>query len=228
MKTLVDHAIILSRIDYQEADRILTVLSREHGKITVIAKGARRSKSKLAGGIELFSTNQISFMPGKGDVGTLVSSRLEQSFNHIVRDVARTMFAYDVLKSVYGHVEQGSGQDLYEWLQGTLAGLHDLSLPFLAIRLWSDMHFLQITGHAPNMQTDTAGQPLAADKLYDFSFEDSGFVLHPSGAYKADHIKLLRLTLRAAHPKIIANVSGGESLLEPTAILAERLRQYAL
>jgi DNA repair protein RecO (recombination protein O) len=228
MKTLVDHAIILSRIDYQEADRILTMLTKDHGKITVIAKGARKSKSKLAGGIELFSSNQITFLPGRGDVGTLVSSRLDESFHQIIQDVQRTMFAYDVLKAVYGHVEQGAGQDLYGWLCTTLAGLHNLQLSFLAVRLWSDMHFLQLTGHAPNLAMDTSGKSLEKDKLYDFSFEDSGFFVHPSGAFSADHIKLLRLCLRSTHPRIIANISGGDQLLQTTSQLAERLRQYSI
>ncbi len=46
-------AIILRSVDYQESSKILTVLSQEHGKIALIARGAKKPKSKLSGLIEI-------------------------------------------------------------------------------------------------------------------------------------------------------------------------------
>jgi DNA repair protein RecO (recombination protein O) len=43
--------VVLTRINYAEADRILTVLTEDFGKVSLIAKGTRKEKSKLAGGI---------------------------------------------------------------------------------------------------------------------------------------------------------------------------------
>ena len=65
MNNIVDEAIVLKRIEYGEADRILTVLTKNHGKISVIAKGVRKPKSKLAGGIEIFCVNSISYVNSK-------------------------------------------------------------------------------------------------------------------------------------------------------------------
>ena len=53
-KDLRTKAIVLRRTDYGEADRILQLLTPS-GKRSVIARGVRKEKSKLAGGIELFS-----------------------------------------------------------------------------------------------------------------------------------------------------------------------------
>ena len=94
MKQIVTRGIILSRTDFGEADRILTILTHEQGKIRGIAKGVRKVKSKLAGGIELFSISQISFIQGKSDIYTLTSTRLEKHFGNIVHDIDRTMYAY--------------------------------------------------------------------------------------------------------------------------------------
>jgi DNA repair protein RecO (recombination protein O) len=58
MKTIVTKGIVLTRTDYGEADRILHFLTPDQGKIAGIAKGVRKSKSKLAGGIELFSVSK--------------------------------------------------------------------------------------------------------------------------------------------------------------------------
>jgi len=46
-------AIVLKSIDFQESSKILTVLSRHHGKISLIARGVKRPKNKLAGIIEI-------------------------------------------------------------------------------------------------------------------------------------------------------------------------------
>jgi DNA repair protein RecO len=67
---IVTKGIVLSRRDYQEADRILSVLTPDNGKVSLIAKGVRKPKSKLAGGIELFSVSQLTYLPSHNDLKT--------------------------------------------------------------------------------------------------------------------------------------------------------------
>ena len=55
MNQLVTDGIVLSRVNYGEADRIIKLLTPEAGKLSLMARGVRKPKSKLAGGIELFS-----------------------------------------------------------------------------------------------------------------------------------------------------------------------------
>ena len=59
MNRISTRSIILTRINYAEADRIITFLTPSNGKVRAIAKGVRKAKSKLAGGIELFSISDI-------------------------------------------------------------------------------------------------------------------------------------------------------------------------
>ncbi|MCA9348456.1 DNA repair protein RecO, partial [Candidatus Saccharibacteria bacterium] len=63
---LTTRAIILRRINYGEADRILTMLTSDFGKIRLIAKGVRKQKSRMAGGLELFGVSEINFIKGRG------------------------------------------------------------------------------------------------------------------------------------------------------------------
>ncbi len=58
-------AIVLSRMDYGEADRILTVYSRQHGKLRVIAKGARRPLSRLGAHLEYFCLSRLMLARGR-------------------------------------------------------------------------------------------------------------------------------------------------------------------
>ena len=61
-------AIVLRRTDYAEADRVLQLLTPK-GRRSVIAKGVRRERSKLAGGIELFSLCDVVERSGRGGLG---------------------------------------------------------------------------------------------------------------------------------------------------------------
>lgn len=58
-------AIVLSRMDFGEADRILTIFSRQHGKLRVIAKGARRPLSRLGPHLEYFCVTKLMLARGR-------------------------------------------------------------------------------------------------------------------------------------------------------------------
>src|SRR5579872_6898091 len=105
MKQIVTNGVVLRRINYQEADRIITFLTDDHGKVTAMARGVRRANSKLAGSIELFGTSQITILPGKGDMSTLISARLVKNYGNIVKDFARTQIGYEVLKLINKNIE---------------------------------------------------------------------------------------------------------------------------
>src|SRR5690606_35922194 len=114
MKINKDYAIILRRTDYGEADRIMTFLTREYGKIRAIAKGVRKAKSKMAGGLELFSISELHFIKSKGDIDTITSTRLHTHYGHIVKDIERTELAYTMLKIIDKTTEDQTGQEYFD------------------------------------------------------------------------------------------------------------------
>jgi DNA repair protein RecO (recombination protein O) len=62
-----DLAICLRAVDYSETSQILTFFTREHGKISAIAKGSKRAKSTFEGPIEIFSCGVILFTAADKD-----------------------------------------------------------------------------------------------------------------------------------------------------------------
>ena len=58
-------AIVLARMDFGEADRIVTLYSRQNGKLRVIAKGARRPLSRLGPHLEYFSRSRLMLAKGR-------------------------------------------------------------------------------------------------------------------------------------------------------------------
>lgn len=217
--------IVLTRTDFQEADRILTFLTPDHGKVRVIAKGVRRPRSKLAGGIELLSVSDISVLPGRGELGTLVSTRLVTHYGAIVQDLHRTMLAYDILKRLNRLTEDAAGEEYFNLLQTVLAGLDDKKLAADLTELWFTIQLLDITGYAPNLATDAAGQKLAPSQAYQFDFDTMSFAPQPDGPFVADHIKLLRLCLVAQTPQPLGNVQSNDQYLPSLLKLVVNLRQ---
>ncbi len=213
MKQLVTKGIILRRTNFGEADRIITVLTNNQGKIRLVAKGVRRIKSKLAGGIELLSVNDITYMPGKGDLGTLVSARVVSNFGKIITDVDRTMYTYEVLKQIDRTTEDSSEPEYFQLLLASLQGIDTMDLSLDWVRLWFNLQMLILSGHAPNLQTDAGGGELDAQSKFTFSFEDMAFTPHSAGVFDARSVKLLRLAERAASPLLLGRVAGAESLL---------------
>ncbi len=61
----VTDAIVLSRFELGEADRVLTVLTPEYGKLKIIAKGVRRQTSRLGGSLEPFAELRVALSKGR-------------------------------------------------------------------------------------------------------------------------------------------------------------------
>jgi len=214
MKQIVTQAIVLSRTHFGEADRIVTVITPDHGKVRLIAKGVRKIKSKLAGGIELFGVNSITFIEGKSEIKTLISSRLLQHFGQIVHDIERTMFAYSVLKIINRTTEDNAEIEYFNLTAETLASINNEKLSLDLIMLWFNMQLLKLRGQSPNLDTDSNGHKLLAEQNYNFDFESMSFRVYASGMYTAQHIKLLRLGLKLNSPAPLLKIRGIAKVLQ--------------
>lgn len=221
MRQQTSPAIVLRRTNYGEADRIVTFLTPA-GKISAMVKGVRRSKSKLAGGIELFSQNTITFLQTKGDLYRIVSSRLDTHWEGIVGDLPRMMFGYEAMKLLNHVIEDEAEAPYFELLRQTLEALSDSQTPREAIEVWFYMRLLKLQGHEPQLTHDHKGDALPPDSLYTFSVDDMAFFVSSEGSYRAEHIKLLRLAVRH-HVSVMKQVTGAPQLCEPLAVLFRQL-----
>lgn len=76
---LSTEAVVLSRRNFGEADRIITLFTRDQGKITVLAKGVRRPRSKKAGHLEIGSWCKVFIARGK-NLDLLTEVELKRAF----------------------------------------------------------------------------------------------------------------------------------------------------
>lgn len=212
MKKLLTQGIVLSRTDFGEADRIVTILTRDYGKLRLMARGVRKVKSKLAGGIELFSVSDITFIRGRGELGTLISTRLIKHYGQIVKDIERVQLGYELIKLVNRATEDEPETAYFSLLAAALAALDgEASSPL--IRAWYWAQLLQLGGHAPNLRTDTADQKLRSGQKYSFDAEAMAFFEAPNGRFDDAQIKFLRLIFNDNRPGALSRIQGCEQLV---------------
>ncbi|MGB3945509.1 MAG: DNA repair protein RecO [Candidatus Saccharimonadales bacterium] len=221
MKSVRTKGIVLRRTNYGEADRIVQLLTPDNGVMSVMAKGVRKEKSRLAGGIELFATCDVTVGSGRGELGILTAARLETFYSQIMTDYDRLQFGYDAIKQVSKVASTLDEPAFYDLLEQTFASLNDSSVDVRLTRIWFWLQLAILLGVGMNLSTDSNGMKLVEDAVYSYSEHDHGFVFHEKGTFSTDHIKLLRL-LSAQQPKVAAHVSNVEPLLNDCLWVAER------
>jgi DNA repair protein RecO len=206
-------AIVLRRTNYGEADRILSLLTSEHGKISAIAKGVRKPKSKLAGGLELLAVCDVTLMQGRGSMALVTSARLNQFYGEILHEYERMQLAYECIKQVNKATETVEESDFYYLLRDALQFLDATSIDWRITELWFRLRMQTLLGHGINLLTDREGQKLRADGVYHYDFAENAFYADGRGLFTAEHIKLLRLAA-VKTPPILRQVSGIEPVAE--------------
>lgn len=204
-------AIVLTRINYAENDRIVTFLTQDFGKVRVIAKGTRKERSKLAGGIELFSVSDIGFVIGRGELATLVSSRLAKHYGSFLKDLSRIDFAYACLKSVNKITADGADEHYFLLLERLLVALDSLDLSLATISIWWYCQLANLTGHKINTDHPIKSKAFNETKKYDFDIKNGGFKESEQGNFDPNHIKYLRLAVNN-EPRVLIKINGGEQL----------------
>ena len=213
MRTHRTQAVVLRRTNYGEADRILQLLTPE-GRRSVMAKGVRREKSKLAGGIELFAVSDVVLGEGKGDLGILTSAQLVHFYRHIMEDYDRLQLGYRVIKLVSKASDAVDEPEWFDLLVEVLAALDAVTIPQELIETWFLLRYSSLLGRELNLELDMDGTPLSAEIKYRYDSGEQGLRPLLSGEITSDHIKLLRL-IATRSLKVLVQIGGiGEILPE--------------
>lgn len=74
-------------VDYRDSDRIVTLLTEDFGKISALARGARRSQRRFGGALQPYVLMNALFRPGRGELAHLERVSVDQSFHGILRSL---------------------------------------------------------------------------------------------------------------------------------------------
>jgi len=221
-------AIVLRRTNYGEADRIVNLLTRDHGVISLIARGVRKPKSKLAGGIEFFSVSNVSYIEGKGSLGTLTSTSLIKYYDRIVKDIHRVDVGYKMIKLVLKTVEDGAEEAYFSAVEQFFTILNDLDIDINLTSSWFQARLLTLAGHQPNLKNDSNERPLEPDNQHGFSLIDMCFNNQNNGQYDERDIKFMRLLFIQPSPTNLASVEGYDQILKKLSPLIDQITKTHL
>ncbi len=222
MTVVRTEAIILRRTNYGEADRILQLLT-PLGRKAVIARGVRREKSKLAGGIELFARSDVVINDGKGDLGILTAARLDRFYRHIIEDYDKLQFGYEVVRAVARASETVDEPEWFDVLSEVLEAL-DSSTSLQLVQTWFYLRYAELLGSGLSVSHDTTGARLAGEQRYIYDELERGFRVNERGTIGADHIKYLRVII-AKSLVTVSQIGGVEHILPECWHIA---RQHAV
>ena len=184
---------VLRRTNYAEADRILNLITPQ-GKISAIAKGVRKEKSKLAGGIEMFTLSNYNIHLGRGEFGVITSVKMQKYYGNIIKNFTKMELAAMMLKKISRTAENSDSSEYFEIIDQSLASL-DMGDDDELTESWFLMRLGKAAGEEINLYRDADGEKLNPELRYFWNTGENSFVLHDSGEFGANEIKMLRLLL---------------------------------
>lgn len=126
MERFTDEALVLSCVDYGDADRLVTLLTKAHGRLTAFAAGARKSKRRFAGALEAGTWLSARLVERRGDTLRLDGVDVLQSFFRLREDlprIARAMYCLELCRELTRDREPQEA--LFAQLKGYLTLLDD-------------------------------------------------------------------------------------------------------
>lgn len=210
---LKTEAFVLRRTNYGETDRILNLLTPS-GKISCLAKGVRKEKSKLAGGIELFTlSNVILHKSQKSDLHLLTSAKMKTFYSNLLIDLDRLELASKIIKELSRITEQVDNEEFFSILKQSLEGLNN-SLDFRLVETWFNFNSARARGEQINVLSDTDGEQLQQDLRYVWDPTEMALKKLPQGNVGAEEIKIIRLML-VSPLALTSRIKNISDLLDP-------------
>ncbi|NJN55645.1 MAG: DNA repair protein RecO [Anaerolineae bacterium] len=149
-RTFRSEAIVLKRADFGEADRLLTLFSREQGKMKAVAKGARKPQSRKTGHVELFMRSAFLFAKGQ-DLDIITQAEMVEGYANLRADLVRTTYAsYAVELLDRFTVEHDKHPGLYQLLADAL-GWFAVDEDMLLLARFYELRLLSLTGFQPQL-----------------------------------------------------------------------------
>ena len=150
MGTYLVEAVVLRSRSYGEADAILTLYSRERGKIQAIAKGVRKIKSRKRAGVQLLSHGKFLLYEGKS-LDTITQCEVTTSFAFLQEDLVKLAYATYLAELLEAFIVEGEGSDPLFFLFITTLNLlveHDADILVRAFEL----RLMSLLGYRPVLE----------------------------------------------------------------------------
>lgn len=166
-----DHGIVLRTHKLGEADRIVSFMTRDNGKVRAVAKGVRKTKSKFGARLEPTSHVALQLYAGRGDLDIVNQAESVDHFRAIRDDLDRLVAAVPMLEATDQLAQEREvNPRLYQMLLGALRTLAADNSPLVVAGFFWKV--LALEGFAPHVESCVAcGR---RDDLVAFDLDEGG------------------------------------------------------
>jgi DNA repair protein RecO (recombination protein O) len=179
--------IVIRTTDYGENNKIVTLYTREWGKIGVMARGAKKPNSRLSAVTQLFTHGYFLLKRGSG-LGSLQQGEMISSMRSIGEDIFLTAYASYIVELTDKCTEDHKPNPFhFELLYQTLNYMNEGYEPDILMNIY-EMKMLNVMGLYPILnQCSVCG---SADGHFSFSIREGGFICHRCLSKDPYHFKL--------------------------------------
>lgn len=175
MRTYKDTGITFKQKDLNEADRIISVLTKYHGRVDAIAKGIRKITSRKGGNIDLITLSKFTFAQGK-NLDIVTEAELIDPYTALKNKLKSTMTLFYICELLDSFLKVGQKQKkVFDLLQELLETLQNTNsqLPLRAFEL----KLISSQGFEPNLKSCLlCGDKFTANQKRYLAFHDLGFL----------------------------------------------------
>jgi DNA repair protein RecO (recombination protein O) len=187
-------AFILQQRKYRETSLIVDALTREYGRISLLAKGVRKAKSKTAGILQPFIPLAVSFV-GKAELKTLTDAEILQPFSELKGVALYCGFYINELTASFLH-KYDPHPEAFDYYRDCLSLLADGTNIEAALRLF-ELNLIECAGYGLQLEYDDRHRPIEPLKKYDFNVG--------LGAVEADNGRFSGSTLLALNARMLTD-----------------------
>jgi len=162
-------AFILHHRPFRDTSQLLDVISRDHGKVSLVARGSRAAKSRLRGVLRPFQLLRLSWFM-RSDLGTLTGAEIDTVPVALSGDALLSAYYVNelILNFLHRHDPQPEIFDAYAQTIAALARSGELAAN---LRVF-EIELLRLLGYAPNLVLDAASHDTVdAERFYEYRVE---------------------------------------------------------
>jgi len=144
--------VVLKHTNWGETDRLVTIFTRELGKVRAVAKGIRKPRSRKAGHLEPFTRSKLQLARGR-DLFILTQAEAIETHFTIKDDLVKLGYASYIIELLTSFTyEEEENWNLYRLLVNALSRLEKGGDPILIVRYY-EIRLLDLVGYRPKLFT---------------------------------------------------------------------------
>jgi len=178
MQRYTTECIVLRAINYKDADKILTLYSKQEGKISASAKGVRRLSSRRAGSLDTLNHVRVGIYTNSSNFKLITEAETLNSFEIIKKELERIKYGFYISELVYKSVQDDQEvEGLFKLLCATLRALNKPTVSNLRVVSFFEINLMKLLGYQMCLDSCVfCGTPFSAEwGRVRFSMDNGGF-----------------------------------------------------